>query len=92
MLTANPCRIGLTVPEEIKRRKTRKEALEIAKKVIENRYQVTLEEKQKEYEEKKTNVISKEKTGKNQEVVNLNHQVKLLLTKCNLISQTKKAE
>ena len=54
---------GLTVPEEIKRRKTRKEALEIAKKVIEDRYQVTLEEKQKEYEEKKKKRDKQRKDG-----------------------------
>lgn len=59
-----PLMDGLTVPEEINRRKTRKEALKKAKQVIEDRYQEALEEKQKEYEEKKNKRDKQRKDGK----------------------------
>ena len=60
---SKPLEDGLTVPEEINRRKTRKEALKIAKKVIEDRYQEELNEKQKEYEEKKNKRDKQRKNG-----------------------------
>lgn len=60
---SKPLQDGLTVPEEINRRKTRKEALQKAKKAIEDRYQEALEEKQKEYEEKKNKRDKQRKNG-----------------------------
>jgi transposase len=43
---------GLSVPEEIKRRKDRKDALEKARNIIEERYEKVKAEKQLEYEDK----------------------------------------
>ncbi len=61
---SKPLKDGLTVPEEINRRKTRKEALKKAKKTIEDRYQVVSKEKQEEYEEKKNKRDKQRKSGK----------------------------
>lgn len=55
---------GLTLPDEIKRRKDRKESLEGARKVIEDRYNKVKEQKQSEYETKKKKREDQRKNGK----------------------------
>jgi len=59
-----PLNDGLTLPDEIKRRKDRKESLEKARKVIEERYRDTKEQKQAEYEKKKRDRDDQRKNGK----------------------------
>jgi len=59
-----PLEDGLTLPDEIKRRKDRKESLREARKVIEERYNQVREQKQSEYETKKENRDDQRKNGK----------------------------
>jgi transposase len=60
----NPLEDGLTIPGEIARRKERKEALEKARQVIEERYKEARQEKQAGYDEKKRNRDEQRKEGK----------------------------
>jgi len=55
---------GLILPGEIKRRKDRKESLEKAREVIEERYNEVKEQKQSEYEAKKKKRENQRKDGK----------------------------
>ncbi len=55
---------GLTLPDEIKRRKDRKESLEEAQKIIEERYNEVRGQKQSEYEAKIKNRENQRKDGK----------------------------
>jgi len=55
---------GLTLPDEIKRRKDRKESLKEARKVVEERYNEVKEQKQSEYEAKKKKRDDQRKNGK----------------------------
>lgn len=59
-----PLNNGLTLPDEIKRRKDRKKSLETARKVIEERYADTKAQKQAEYEKKEKDRDDHRKNGK----------------------------
>lgn len=60
-----PLNDGLTVPDEIARRKDRKVSLEKARHVIEERYEEAKRQKQAEYEEKEKRRVEQQKNGKN---------------------------
>ena len=55
---------GLTLPDELKRRKDRKASLEKAREVIEERYEEVKQEKQVEYEKKRDAREEQRKNGK----------------------------
>jgi len=55
---------GLTLPDEIKRRKDRKASLEQAREVIEKRYEEVKQQKQADYEEKRSSREEQRKNGK----------------------------
>ena len=55
---------GLTLPDEIKRRKDRQESLREAREVIEERYKQVKEQEQSEYESKKKRREDQRKNGK----------------------------
>ena len=59
-----PLNDGLTVPDEIARRKDRKASLEKARRVIEERYENVKQQKQAEYEKKEKRREDKRKGGK----------------------------
>ena len=59
-----PLNDGLTLPDEIRRRKDRKAALEEARQIMEERYAEAKAEKQREYEEKKAERERQRKSGK----------------------------
>ena len=59
-----PLNDGLTVPDEIARRKDRKASLEKARHIIEERYEETKRQKQAEYEEKEKKRTEQLKHGK----------------------------
>ena len=63
-IDSKPLDDGLSIPEEIKRRKDRKESLEKARIIIEQRYEETKEIKQEEYEKKKEARDNQRKNGK----------------------------
>ncbi len=64
VIDSAPLDDGLTLPDEIKRRKDRKESLEGARKVIEDDYDKVKEQKQSEFETKKKTREDQRRNGK----------------------------